>query len=241
MIDLFPKLSDILTRLGITPKDISLFQTACIHRSFLNESPKDISTHNERLEFLWDAALELSMTHLIFQKYPDREEWWMTDLRSGYVRGSHLAVLALEYGLDEVILMSLWERNAGWSKNPNILADFFEAILGALYLDQGFDAVHEVVEKTIFSSEKVQLEIKDPKSRLQEIIQQHINVTPLYTVLSEEWRDHEKIFTVSASVSGVTIGTGIGTNKKFAQESAASNALQNQEKWQDLLVKWNTI
>lgn len=241
MSDIFQELPAALSRLGIVPQDMSVFQTACIHRSFLNESPKDIFHHNERLEFLWDAALELSMTHLIFQQYPDREEGWMTDLRSSYVRGSHLAALALDYGLDRAILMSLGERNAGGMKNPNILADFFEAILGALYLDQWFDAVHAVVKNIIFTSEKVQLEVKDPKSRLQEIIQQHINVTPLYTVMSEEGKDHEKIFTISASVWGVTIGTGMGTNKKLAQESAATDALQNQERWQMLLVKQNTI
>lgn len=136
MPDFFTKIPEILTRLHITPRDITLYQTACIHRSFLNESPKDISTHNERLEFLGDAALELAMTHLIFTTYPLKEEGWMTDLRSGFVRGTHLAAIALEYGVDEVILMSQGERNAGGAKNPNILADAFEAILGALYLDQ---------------------------------------------------------------------------------------------------------
>lgn len=85
------------------------------------------------------------------------------------------------------------------------------------------------------------MEIKDPKSRLQEMIQQHINITPFYTVISEEGKDHEKVFTISASIAGVTIGTGIGTNKKLAQESAASDALQNQQRWQNLLVKQNNI
>lgn len=127
-------LLSVLTKLGIVPGDIALFETACIHRSFLNENK--VPEHNERLEFLGDAALELSMTHLIFQKYPEKDEGWMTDLRSGYVRGSHLAAIALDYGLDEVLMMSQGERNAGGTKNPNILADMFEAVLGALYLDQ---------------------------------------------------------------------------------------------------------
>ena len=241
MADLFPKIPEILQSLGIFPVNISLYQTACIHRSFLNESPKDVVVHNERLEFLGDAALELAMTHLIYTKYPDKEEGWMTDLRSWFVRGTHLAALALEYWLDDVILMSQGERNAGGAKNQNILADAFEAILWALYLDQGFDAVSEVVKNSIFVSEKVQLDTKDPKSRLQELIQQHINITPLYTVISEEGKDHEKVFSISASIAGVTIGTGIGTNKKLAQESAATDALQNQERWQHLLVKRNDI
>ena len=182
------------------PVDFSLYQTACIHRSFLNESPKEIVSHNERLEFLGDAALELAMTQLIYTTYPDREEGWMTDLRSSYVRGTHLAEIALAYRLDTVILISQGERNAGGAKNPNILADMFEAILGALYLDQGFDAVSLVVENILFSPEKVHTEVKDPKSRLQEIVQQHIKITPLYTVLSEEGKDHEKIFTISACI-----------------------------------------
>lgn len=235
MTEIFAQIPEVLARLGITPRDISLYQTACIHRSFLNESPKDITAHNERLEFLGDAALELSMTHLIFHAFPDREEGWMTDLRSSYVRGTHLAAIALDYGLDSIILMSQGERNAGGAKNQNILADMFEAILGALYVDQGFHAVHDVVKNIVFSSERVKTETKDPKSRLQETIQQHIKITPDYTVLNEEGKDHEKVFTISASIAGVTIGIGIGTNKKLAQEAAATDALQNSEKWSYLL------
>lgn len=235
MTDIFNKIPEILLGLGIVPENITLYQTACIHRSFLNESPKGITGHNERLEFLWDAALELAMTHLIFTTYPDREEGWMTDLRSSYVRGTHLAAIALDYRLTEIILMSQGERNAGGAQNLNILADTFEAILGALYIDQGFDAVFRVVRDIIFSSERVKTESKDPKSRLQEIIQQHINATPLYTVLSEEWKDHAKVFTISAAITGVTIGTGMGTNKKLAQEAAASDALQQKDKWEYLL------
>ena len=175
------------------------------------------------------------MTHLIYNAYPDREEGWMTDLRSSYVRGTHLAAIALDYHIDSIILLSLGEKNAGGAKNPNILADMFEAILGALYVDQGFDAVFSVVKNVVFTSERVKTETKDPKSRLQETIQQHIKITPHYTVLSEEGKDHEKVFTISASISGVTIGTGMGTNKKLAQESAANDALQHQDKWEYLL------
>lgn len=235
MTDIFTKIPEVLLWLGIVAEDITLYQTACIHRSFLNESPKDITAHNERLEFLWDAALELAMTHLIYTTHPDREEWWMTDLRSGYVRGTHLAAIAQDYGLADIILMSQGERNAGWAQNLNILADTFEAILGALYIDQGFDAVFRVVRDIIFCSERVKTESKDPKSRLQETIQEHINATPLYTVLSEEWKDHAKVFTISASIWGVTIGTGMGTNKKLAQEAAAVDALQQKDTWGYLL------
>lgn len=235
MTEIFAQIPEILTWLGIIPRDITLYETACIHRSFLNESPKGVTTHNERLEFLWDAALELAMTHLIYNAYPDREEGWMTDLRSSYVRGTHLAAIALDYHIDSIILLSLGEKNAGGAKNPNILADMFEAILGALYVDQWFDAVFSVVKNVVFTSERVKTETKDPKSRLQETIQQHIKITPHYTVLSEEGKDHEKVFTISASISGVTIGTGMGTNKKLAQESAANDALQHQDKWEYLL------
>jgi ribonuclease III len=235
MVDIFAQIPEVLAKMGIIPRDISLFQTACVHRSFLNESPKDITVHNERLEFLWDAALELAMTNLIFLTYPDREEGWMTDLRSSYVRGTHLAAVALDYNLDTIILMSQGERNAGGAKNPNILADMFEAILWALYIDQGFDAVSDVVKNIVFSSTRVTTETKDPKSQLQECIQQHIKITPHYTVTSEEGKDHEKIFTITASISGVTIGIGIGKNKKLAQEAAANDALQHKETWNYLL------
>jgi len=225
----------VLANLGITPKDISLYETACIHRSFLNEADKTVREHNERLEFLWDAALELAMTHLIFRKYPEKDEGWMTDLRSSYVRGTHLAEIALHFWLDEVLQMSLWERNAGGQKNPNILADALEAIFGALYLDKGFEETLKVVEAVIFQSEKVRSEIKDAKSLLQELVQQHLMLTPLYTIQDESGKDHQKVFTIEASVQWVTIGVGVGTNKKKAQEFAAQNALQNQEKWQYLL------
>jgi len=235
MSDIFAKIPETLLWLGIVPQDISLYQTACIHRSFLNESPKDIITHNERLEFLWDAALELAMTDLIYTSYSEKEEGWMTDLRSGYVRWTHLAAIALDYGLADIILMSQWEKNAGGAQNQNILADTFEAVLGALYVDQGFSAVFEVVKNVVFASERVKTETKDPKSRLQETVQQHMNITPLYIVLSEKWEDHKKVFTISASIWGVTIGTGMWTNKKLAQESAANDALAQQDKWEYLL------
>ena len=235
MTDIFIKIPEILFSLGIIPVDVTLYETACIHRSFLNESPKGITAHNERLEFLWDAALQLVMTHLIYTTYPDKEEWWMTDLRSGYVRGTHLAAIALDYHLNEIILMSQGERNAWWAQNLNILADTFEAILGALYLDQWFDAVFEVVRNIVFASDRVKTESKDPKSRLQETIQKNINATPLYTVLSEVWKDHEKVFSISASIAWVTIGTGVGTNKKLAQEAAANDALGQKDKWEHLL------
>ena len=241
MIDIFQHVPGMLERIGIIPKDITLYQTACVHRSFLNESPKHITLHNERLEFLGDAALELAMTHLIYTSYPDREEGWMTDLRSSYVRGTHLATIALKYGFDEAILLSQWERSAGGARNPNILADMFEAILGALYLDQGFLAVYDLVKTTVYTADRDETEIKDAKSQLQEIIQQHLNITPEYIVLLEEWKDHEKILTVSASILGVEIGTGSGTNKKSAQEAAATHALLHREKWEHLLVKQNSI
>lgn len=225
----------VLERIGIAPQDITFFETACIHRSFLNEADKSIKEHNERLEFLWDAALELAMTDLIFRKYPEKDEGWMTDLRSSYVRGAHLAELALQFGLDEVLQMSLWERNAGGQKNPNILADMLEAIVWALYLDQGYGATLEMVEKIIFQSDKVRSQIKDAKSLLQELIQQYFVETPGYDILEEEGKDHEKTFTIAATVQWVTIGVGVGTNKKKAQELAAQDALQNQEKWKYLL------
>lgn len=228
-------LLQVLERIGIVPHDITLYQTACIHRSFLNEADKSVKEHNERLEFLWDAALELAMTDLIFRKYPEKDEGWMTDLRSSYVRGAHLADLALYFWLDEVLQMSLGERNAGGQKNPNILADMLEAIVWALYLDQGYEATLLMIENVIFQSEKVRSQIKDAKSLLQELIQQYFTETPLYIILEEEGKDHEKTFTIAAVVQWVTIGVGVGTNKKKAQELAAQDALQNQEKWSHIL------
>lgn len=239
MEDFSKQLTEVLFKMGIITDDLSLYKTACVHRSYLNENK--VPEHNERLEFLGDAALELAMTHLIFAKYPDKDEGWMTDLRSSFVRGTHLAAIALDFGLDEVVQMSQGERNAGGTKNPNILADMFEAILWAYYLDQGFDAVTQVVKNVIFTSERVVMEVKDPKSRLQEMVQQYLNITPEYSVISEVGKDHEKVFTISASIAWVTIGTGSGTNKKLAQEAAALDAFSQEEKWRNILVKENSI
>ncbi len=237
MLDNTDQLVSVLWNIGIIPVDIELYRTACIHRSYLNESPKTITSHNERLEFLWDAVLELSITQIIYDTYPDKEEWWMTDLRSSYVRGTHLASLALNFQIDTIIMMSLGEKNAGWTKNPNVLADAFEAIIWALFLDQWFDAVNEVVRQTVFLSDHVKSETKDAKSLLQEYIQQRIKITPQYTVIDEIGKDHEKIFTVNVSIWDNVIGTGQGTNKKIAQELSAKSALQNQKEWEHLCKK----
>ncbi len=241
MSDHSAHLDEILQKIGIVPQKREYYETACVHRSFLNESAWSIQEHNERLEFLGDAVLELVMTHLIYTTYPDKEEGWMTDLRSSYVRGTHLAEICLQYGLDTILLLSQGERNAGGARNPNILADLFEAILWALYLDQWFSAAYDVIKNIIFTSEKVRIDQKDPKSRLQELIQQHLGITPLYTVVSESGPDHGKMFTISASILWMTIGTGIGMNKKSAQELAALDAFENQEKWQHLLIRQNNI
>lgn len=150
------------------------------------------------------------MTDLIYKHYPDKDEGWMTDLRSNYVRGKHLAQIALDNGLDEILLLSQGERNAGGAKNPNILADMLEAIFGALYLDQGWQAIFGVIERLVFASENVgDHTTKDPKSALQELVQKHLTTTPIYTIISEEGKDHEKVFTITANIQGVTIGTGI--------------------------------
>jgi ribonuclease-3 len=132
--------------------------------------------------------------------------------------------------------MSQGERNAGGAQNLNILADTFEAILGALYIDQGFDAVFQSRERHYFlfwtSQNRIKgSEISPPRNHTTT----HQCDTPVYGPLSEEWKDHAKVFTISASITGVTIGTGMGTNKKLAQEAAASDALQQKDKWEYLL------
>ena len=183
------KVEALLTSLQIQPKDPDLYILSCIHRSVLNEAQSGYSESNERLEYLGDAVLELSVTKSLYYHFPEKPEGELTDIRSALVRGRNLAVIAKSLAFSEAIQLSRGESLAGGQENPYILANTLEAIIGALYIDQGFDVTDSFIQKHIFSTlDHILTEglFVDPKSHLQEVTQAIWGITPTYTVVSEE-------------------------------------------------------
>jgi ribonuclease-3 len=212
-----------------------LLETALTHRSALNEPSSGTSSKvsNERLEFLGDAVLELVVTRFLFKELPQEPEGKLTALRSALVRTETLAEVALELGLGEKLYMSKGEEATGGRANSSLLANTFEAVIGALYLDQGFQAVEKFVDKYLLPKlDKIKQEklYKDAKSLLQEIVQAQGYSTPEYEVLSAQGLDHAKTFTVAVKIGNKNFGQGRGSSKQAAQQEAARQALAVFEK-----------
>lgn len=202
--------------------------TAFTHRSYLNEHKKSASEHNERLEFLGDAVLELVVTEFLYTNYPD-PEGILTNWRSSLVRTESISAAGARLGVEPLLRLSRGEKNGTERARAQILANAFEAIIGALYLERGYDACKTFITENILSTFDDILKTgswMDPKSRLQEIVQGQVGATPSYRVLSEEGPDHEKEFTVGVYVDDKLIGKGTGPSKQAAQVSAASTALK---------------
>lgn len=229
------KVETILNFLQVPYKNISLYIEAFVHKSVLNEKSTQFKKSNERLEFFWDAVLELAVTEMLFFKYPDKEEWELTDIRSAIVRGKNLAYISEKLNFNDYIILSKWETLAGWNDNPYILANTLEAILGAIYIDLWYEFSKDFVKEYIFSSVEEILDQSlhiDPKSNLQEIVQSKYNVTPNYEVLEETWLDHDKNYKIWVYFSWNLIWTWEWSSKKKAQKNAAENALLNIDEWQ---------
>lgn len=209
-----------------------LLNLALTHRSALNEKLSEASESNERLEFLGDAVLELLTTKYLFDQYPDEPEGVLTAYRSSLVKTTTLAKLATELGLGERLIMSKGEEGGGGRANESLLADTFEAVLGALYLDQGLEAVEQFLNTHLFpkfDEIKAQGLYKDAKSQLQELVQAQGKPTPLYQVLSEVGPDHDKQFQVAVLVEDQILAKGSGKSKQSAHQSAAQTALNKLE------------
>jgi ribonuclease-3 len=205
---------------------------AFVHRSCLNEF--DFPESNERLEFLGDAVLELVATEFLFAEFPEKSEGELTDLRSALVRGKNLAETALRLDFGPLILLSHGESLAGGGENPYILANTFEAFLGALYLDLGYDAAKAFVAEHVLSGTETILADSlhvDPKSRLQEVSQAVFGVPPEYELVAEMGADHDKTYSVAVKINGKTVGEGTGGSKKKAQAAAAAAALEKETEW----------
>lgn len=219
-------------KLGFEFRDIQLLITALTHRSYVNEHKKTVSEHNERLEFLGDAVLELITSDFLYQNY-DETEGVMTTWRSALVRTESIAEAGLKLGYEPLIRLSKGEKHGKERARNVIIADCFEAVTGAIYLDQGYKAAEKFVHDNILAKidDILKNEMwRDAKSHLQEISQKAYGMTPMYRLLKEDGPDHDKMFTLGVFVNGELMGTGRGHSKQQAQVEAAAKAL---EKYKD--------
>ncbi len=210
-------------------KDELLFITAFTHRSYLNEHPEYKGQSNERLEFLGDAVLQLLSSEHLFKKYPDQPEGVLTNYRSSIVCTPSLAEEAKRLGYGELLFLSNGEEATGGRDREYILANTFEAVLGALYLECGLQECEKFVEKELFYKVETIVEnefYKDAKSKFQELAQEKLNVTPTYRVIDSWGPDHEKTFNVGVFISEELWGEGEGRSKQKAEQQAAVEALK---------------
>jgi ribonuclease-3 len=214
-------------QLGVPFNDISLLVLAFTHRSYVNEHKKTAPEHNERMEFLGDAVLELIVTEYLYTNFDD-PEGILTNWRSALVRTESISAAASRYGFESLLRLSRGERRGTERARAQILANSYEAVVGALYLDQGYEAAKQFITKSILSTFKGILESgswMDAKSHLQEVAQSREGHTPIYRVLHEEGPDHDKIFTVGVFIDGELQGKGTGPSKQIGQQKAAEAAL----------------
>lgn len=226
------KIENFENNIGCNFKNKDLLIQAFVHRSYINENPDFYLNHNERLEFLGDAVLELVVTEYLYKNY-DKPEGELTTWRAALVRTERLAQVARELGIEECLLLSKGESQQQGKARQTILANAFEALIGAIYLDQGYQKAKEFIEKNLISYLPEILEkklYKDAKSLYQEIIQEKYKITPTYQVLKEEGPDHCKKFLVGLFIEDKLIAKGEGYSKQEAEEQAAKKALDQMEK-----------
>lgn len=218
-------------KLGFEYKDIDLLITALTHRSYVNEHKKSVTQHNERLEFLGDAVLELSVTDYLFRNFSE-PEGILTSWRASLVRTESIGEAGDRLGYESLLRMSKGEKNGSIRARQQILANAFEAVIGSIYLERGYDDADTFIKNNILSKLDGILESgswRDPKSHLQEVSQRIDNQTPVYKVLEEVGPDHDKIFTLGAFVGSLLMGKGTGPSKQAAQQQAARAALEAYE------------
>lgn len=221
--------------IGVTFKDIALLREAFTHRSYLNEHRGTNMKHNERLEFLGDAVLELVMTEYLFAKYPDEPEGRLTAYRSALVNTNSISTAATDWNMNEYLLLSRGETKDMGRARQYILANTFESVIGAIFLDQGYDAAKDFIARSLFNRlEEVvgKRTWQDAKSRFQEEAQERTGITPNYLVLKETGPDHDKRFEVGVYIGSELVASGSGASKQDAEQSAAQHAL-DKKKWQE--------
>ncbi|TSC70885.1 MAG: putative ribonuclease III [Parcubacteria group bacterium Gr01-1014_46] len=223
-----PDLKEFQKSIGITFTDASLITQAFVHRSYINENKQSGLSHNERLEFLGDAVLELVITDFLYKKYTDKAEGELTAYRSALVNADTCAGIATKLGMDQYLMLSKGESKDTGRARQYILANALEALIGAIYLDQGLEKAHEFIEKNFTPMiEKIILEGShvDSKSLFQEKAQEFDGITPAYKTIKESGPDHEKKFTVGVYLGKELVATGEGESKQDAEQEAAEEAL----------------
>lgn len=219
-------------KIGFEFENIDYLITALTHRSYVNEHKKSVHEHNERLEFLGDAVLELVVTDFLYRNYSE-PEGILTSWRASLVRTESIGAAGERLGYEPLVRMSRGEKKGSLRARQQILANAFEAVIGAVYLEKGYEAAERFIETNILSNLDDILASgswRDPKSHLQEVSQRIDGHTPLYKVLSEEGPDHDKVFTLGVFVGDKLMGKGTGHSKQIAQQQAARIALDTYKK-----------
>lgn len=227
-MDITPYREFAKKKLGFEFNDIGLLVTALTHRSYVNEHQKTVHEHNERLEYLGDAVLELVTSDFLFRNY-DYPEGVMTAVRAALVRTESIGEAGKELGYEPLVRMSKGEKKGSERAHDSILADCFEAVTGAIYLDQGYEVARDFIAKHILVKIDTVLDEeswRDPKSYMQELAQKYDGQTPVYRTLKEDGPDHDKIFTVGVYVGETLKGTGTGHSKQEAQTEAAREGIR---------------
>lgn len=233
--EVIDKISQLLSKLDIKFNVIDDYIRSFVHRSIVNERPDFAPEHNERLEFLWDAVLELIITDSLYKNYKDKNEWELTDIRSALVRWKNLAIISRSLWFSDYLFLWKWEELWWWRESDYLLANTLEAFIWALYLDLWLESARKFINNNIYITLQNIIDsrnFKDFKSLIQEHAQAEFDITPTYEVIFEEGPDHDKNFKVWVYLGEILIWTGLWSSKKKAQEDAAKNAYENKEKWQ---------
>ena len=227
------KLKNFEEIISYTFNDISLLDNALTHRSYANENQELSCRDNERLEFLGDAVLELCISDILMKKFPDYTEGQLSKLRAFLVNEQALTDLAKKFNLGDFLLLGKGEESSGGRTKNSILSNTFEAVIAAIYVDSGYEEIYELTNdlfRPLIENGFDETIYRDYKTYVQEISQNRFKVIPEYTLIHEYGPDHDKIFQIELSISDILTTTGIGKNKKDAEQQAAKKALEELEK-----------
>ena len=230
--------TDLIKILNLETSNTEIFTEAITHRSYINEVKDPDLRHNERLEFLGDAVLELAVTRFLFKNYPDNNEGTLTSFRAALVKTESLAFEAKKLDLGKYIRMSKGEEATGGRQRPYILANTMESIIGAMYLTLDFEVAEKfILEKICYKIESIVAERLDldAKSKLQELAQEKVKVTPLYKLITATGPDHNKSFQMGVYIGENLFGIGEGKSKQEAEQAAALQAMTS---WDELELKY---
>ncbi len=219
----------VAERLGLPVRDLDLLEQALVHSSWLHEHPDAARGHNERLEFLGDAVVNLTISEALYARHPDDDEGGLSARRAAIVSTAGLSRLAGRIGLGADLLLGEGESRRSGRRRPTLLASSFEALVGALYLDLGYDLVRDWLiglASPELTLEEPILSLKSPKSRLQEYTQRRTGVRPEYHLLAATGPDHEKSFRIEVQVDGEVLGVGEGPSRRVAETAAAAEAIE---------------